>query len=401
MTRLIIVDDEKMILNSLSGYIKAQLPDFEVCGCFYDGQEALDYLLEHPVDIILSDICMPQMNGLELAREVSNRMPHCVMIILSGFSEFEYAQNAIKYNVFNYMLKPVDYRELKKVLLEAQATAATRRKVSSSDLTDEATEMFFVDLFCGSIFSPRELKERSASLNFPFPLENSEGYLVKISLNEYSLSDPQHFYEIDRLIFSLKNVLNFSIPDTYFYFMRKTASDYYYIAVSSHLPEAPESQLLQNNIREYLSLECSVDLYHHFSSFYEFIQKKKPVTVTHEEGKQSNDALIQKAIDYINANYSQDLSRETVANAVYLSPSHFSYLFKQHTGVSFIDYLTTVRMQNSIELLKTQMRINDIAEKVGYQNRNRFSINFREYTGYTPTEYRRQILSMEDMPDED
>ena len=46
------------------------------------------------------------------------------------------------------------------------------------------------------------------------------------------------------------------------------------------------------------------------------------------------------------------------------------------------------------------MRINDIAEKVGYQNRNRFTINFRQYTSYTPTEYRRHILSMEDTPDE-
>jgi len=65
-----------------------------------------------------------------------------------------------------------------------------------------------------------------------------------------------------------------------------------------------------------------------------------------------------------------------------------------------MDYLTTVRMQKSIELLNTNMRINDIAEKVGYQNRNRFIINFRQYTGYTPTEYRKIILSMEDSSDE-
>lgn len=400
MTRLIIVDDENMILNSLSRYVREQLPDFEVCGCFYDGQEALDYLLEHPVDIVLSDICMPRMNGLELAREISNRMPHCVMIILSGFSEFEYAQNAIKYNVFNYMLKPVDYRELKKVLLNAQATAASRRKAVSPDLTDESTEMFFVDLFCGSIFSAKELKDRFLALNFPFSLDNSQGYLVKISLRDVG-PGVSHDYEIDRMIFSLKNALTFSIPDTYFYFMRKATNDYYYIAVSSRRPEATENKRLSEKIREFLALECSVDLYHPFTSFHEFIQKKKPAAAPHEGEKPSNDAQIQKAIDYINANYAQDLSRETVASAVYLSPSHFSYLFKQSTGVSFIDYLTTVRMQNSVELLKTRMRINDVAEKVGYQNRNRFSINFRQYTGYTPTEYRRQVLSMEDMLDEE
>ena len=404
MTKMILVDDEKIILNSLSKYITGQLPDFKICGLFYNGLEALEFLQKNPslwVDIVLTDICMPKMDGLELARELCNRMPGCVVIILSGFSEFEYAQNAIKYNVFNYMLKPLDYRELKKVLIEAQATAAARKKSApaESDLSEEEMEVFFVDLFCGSVFSTRELKERFAALHFPFSLEESEGYLVKLSLTEESLAIARH-YEIDRLIVSLRNALQFSIADTHFYFMRKAAFDYYYVAVSRRMPDSGESLRLKNNIREFIALDCVVDLYHHFSSFKDLVQKKTPVAIPCENGSQSNDALIQKAIDYINANFDKELSRETVADAVFLSPSHFSYLFKQKTGISFMDYVTNVRMQKSVELLKTKMRINDIAEKVGYQNRNRFIINFRQYTSYTPTEYRRNILSMEDAPDE-
>lgn len=400
MTRLILVDDEKVILNSLTRYINDQLPDFEICSCFYDGTEALDYLTEHPVDIVLTDICMPQMDGLELAREICNRMPLCVVIILSGYSEFEYAQNAIKYNVFNYMLKPLDYRELKKVLIEARSTVETRRKMqSSSDLSEEEKEIFFVDLFFGSIFSVKELKERFSALHFPFTLENSEGYLIKLSFSEDSLAITRH-YEIDRLILSVKNVLFFSLPNTHFYFIRKSSFDYYYIAVGNHLPNTQDSRQIQNNIKDLLFLECRVDLYHHFNSFKEFIQKKKLLSTDSEPAAQPEEDLIQKAIDYINVNYAQDLSRETVAASLYLSPSHFSYLFKQKTGTSFLDFLTTVRMQKSIELLKTNMRINDIAERVGYQNRNRFVINFRQYTTYTPTEYRRTILSMEEISDE-
>ena len=400
MTRMILVDDEKVILNSLSRYILDQLPDFEICGCFSDGKQALDFLIDNPVDIVLTDICMPRMDGLDLAREICNRMPHCVTVILSGFSEFEYAQNAIKYNVFNYMLKPLDYRELKKVLIEAQTAALARRKTpSSSDLTEEETELFFADLFYGSIFSVKDLKERFSALDFPFSLDNSEGYIVKLTLKEESL-DTARGYEIDRLIFSFKNACLFSIPDTCFYFMRKSSFDYYYIAVGSRLPDGQKSLELEHNIQEFLGLDCTVDLYHYFSSFKDFIQKKKPVAINNENGSQTNDCLIQKAVDYINSNFSQDLSRETVADAIFLSPSHFSYLFKKKTGISFMDYLTNVRMQKSVELLKTKMKINDIAEKVGYQNRNRFIINFRSYTGYTPTEYRKTILSMEEMPDE-
>ena len=404
MPNIILVDDEKMLLDSLSRYIQKELPDFNLCGCFYDGQEALDFLLQntpHGIDVVLTDICMSPMDGLELAREICNRMPHCVVIILSGFSEFEYAQKAISYNVFHYMLKPIDYRELKKVLTEAAATAASRRQPPRFDLTEEAAEVFFVDLFFGSIFSLKDLRERFAALHFPFELDESEGCLVKLSLDEHSLDISLH-YEIDRLVVSLKNALNFSIPDTCFYFMRKAAFDYYYVAVGSRLPDSRDIARLRNNIREFLSLECSVDLYHHFQSLKDLIQKKKPVPVPGAENSATNDndALIQKAISYIEENYSQDLSRETVADAVYLSPSHFSFLFKQKTGLGFMDYLTNVRMQKAIELLKTHMRINDIAEKVGYQNRNRFTINFRQYTSYTPTEYRRDILSMEDTPDE-
>lgn len=400
MTKLILVDDEKMILNSLSRYICTQLPDFEICGCFFDGTEALDYLLEHPVDIVLTDICMPQMDGIELAREISIRLPHCVVIILSGYSEFEYARNAIKYNVFNYMLKPIDYRELKNVFEKARGLAATRRNVPAvSDFSEEETELFFIDLFFGSIFSGKELKERFEALHFPFSLEDSKGYLVKLSLNKSSLSVSMH-YEIDRLVFSLKNVLYFSLPDTLFYFVRKASFDYYYIAVTSQLPEKQNHLQIEQNIKEHLSLDCTVDLYHHFDSFKEFIQKKKVITANTDSNVENNDTAIQKALDYINHNYAFDLSRETVASSVYLSPSHFSYLFKQKTGTSFMDYLTTVRMQKSIELLNTNMRINDIAAKVGYQNRNRFIINFRQYTGYTPTEYRKTILSMEVFPDE-
>lgn len=404
MPKMILVDDEKMLLNSLSRYIQNELPDFEIYGCFYDGEEALDFLLENPhqdIDIVMTDICMSRMDGLELAREICNRMPGCVVIILSGFSEFEYAQKAIQYNVFHYMLKPLDYRELKKVLVEAAATAASRSKTPRFDLSEEETEVFFVDLFCGSFFSVKDLKDRFSALNFPFSLDNSEGCLVKLSLTEDSLAVTRH-YEIDRLVFSLKNALNFSIPNTSFYFMRKAAFDYYYVAISSHLPDNQEVLKLQDNIREFLSLECKVDLYHHFLSLKDLVQKKKPVAVAGNETASSNDndTLIQKAIHYIEENYHQDLSRETVADAVYLSPSHFSYLFKQKTGLGFMDYLTNVRMQKSIELLKTRMRINDISEKVGYQNRNRFTINFRQYTGYTPTEYRRHILSMEDTSDE-
>ena len=105
-------------------------------------------------------------------------------------------------------------------------------------------------------------------------------------------------------------------------------------------------------------------------------------------------------MSYIQQHYNEDLTREDVADAVFLSSAYFSRFFKQKTGLSFIDYLTTVRMQKAIELLGTHMKVGEIANRVGYLSRNRFFINFRQYSGYTPSEYRKQILRMEDSHEE-
>ena len=70
------------------------------------------------------------------------------------------------------------------------------------------------------------------------------------------------------------------------------------------------------------------------------------------------------------------------------------WCFKLITSVSYKDYLTEIRMQKAIELLKTNARISDIAQKVGYNNPNRFNVNFRHYTSYTPSEYRTYVLKM-------
>lgn len=117
-----------------------------------------------------------------------------------------------------------------------------------------------------------------------------------------------------------------------------------------------------------------------------------PNTLPHREATVEDDIVIQRAKTYIQNHYAENLSREDVANAVYLDSAYFSRLFKQKMGMSFINYLTTVRMEKASEFLKTQMNVSDIAAAVGYLHRNRFITNFRQYSGYTPTEYRKKIL---------
>lgn len=101
----------------------------------------------------------------------------------------------------------------------------------------------------------------------------------------------------------------------------------------------------------------------------------------------SNEIL--SAIEYIQNNYWRPLTRESVATACYLSPNYFSTQFRREVGVCFREYLIDLRMKKAAELLRTGMPINDVALQVGYHNRNRFIVNFRQKMGCTPSEYRK------------
>ena len=113
-------------------------------------------------------------------------------------------------------------------------------------------------------------------------------------------------------------------------------------------------------------------------------------TSIHSGKNNKKRQLIERAKIYINENYNDpELNLSTTANAIFLSPSYFSVLFKKETGKTFIDYMTKTRMEKSKELLRLRdLKAYEIAQKVGYNDPHYFSIAFKKYTGYTPSKYR-------------
>lgn len=112
MYKLLIADDEYEIRNGLHNYFPWNEVGFENIGVMEDGKKVLSYIKNAPVDVILSDIKMPLMDGIELAREVYEQKMKIKIIFLSGYRDFEYAQKAIIYGVKNYIIKPTKYNEL-------------------------------------------------------------------------------------------------------------------------------------------------------------------------------------------------------------------------------------------------------------------------------------------------
>ncbi len=402
MYQVIFVDDEEITRMAVNNFITKTFSEIELIGTFSNGADAYDFITNNSVDIVITDIRMPQMDGLALVKILSESFPHIITFIISGYSEFEYAKEALKYGVSNYLLKPLDFEELSANLNAAVAKLNSRiPPVESLDFTTEDIELFFIDLLMGSLNDMNHLKKRFAPLKLPFSLDHDKGFLLKFSLerNEALLNWK---YGKEKLGTALTNALRMFFLEGSVYEVIKTGTYYYYLFIT----KAPSSKCdhleLVNYIYQILNFRCNIILELPFQSLVELSTSNiyaLDLADKKEAETPNDDIVIQKAIEFIEKNYGMDLSREDVADAVYLSSAYFSRFFKQKTGMNFYDYLTTVRMKKAKELLGTKMKINDIAKQVGYQSRNRFFINFRQYTSYNPTEYRRQILKTGDQPD--
>lgn len=117
MLRVLLVDDEPFIVQGLTVLIDWKKEGYEIAGTAADGAEALAFLKEHPVDLIIADIKMPVMTGLELLEHIrEEKVSDAYFVILSGYSDFDYARQAIRYKCTDYILKPVEREELTSVL---------------------------------------------------------------------------------------------------------------------------------------------------------------------------------------------------------------------------------------------------------------------------------------------
>lgn len=136
MYKLLIVDDEEEVRHGIVKKIDWNRFGFEVIGEAENGREALDIIEENVPDLIITDISMPLMNGIELAAEVKAHYPMIKMVILTGFDDFKFAQAAIKHGVSEYILKPVLPQDLNELLgrLRAQMDSEFEEKKDRSKL---------------------------------------------------------------------------------------------------------------------------------------------------------------------------------------------------------------------------------------------------------------------------
>jgi two-component system response regulator YesN len=135
--KILIADDERTIRNGLAGLIRNWFPSWEIVGLAENGKQALRIATQEKPQIVLVDINMPEMNGLEMIEKLRSIMPRTQVVILSGYDQFSYAQQGIRLGVLDYLLKPVDREQLFMVLREAGERVAKETVERVEEMADE------------------------------------------------------------------------------------------------------------------------------------------------------------------------------------------------------------------------------------------------------------------------
>lgn len=225
MYKLIIVDDEEEVRQGIIDKIDWAAFDFEVIGQAENGREALDIIEENVPDVVITDICMPLMDGLELAGVIRESFPTVKMVILTGFDEFKFAQQAIRHGVADYILKPVLPRDINELMqkLKSRIEQEIEEKEDRDKLRQHYIESLPIlkDSFLSSLLTgPQDAREIAQKTDV-FGLNLSGVYYTTavVSIDAESL---QEGHDAELMKFAVLNIAQEivsrrSIGEAFFY----------------------------------------------------------------------------------------------------------------------------------------------------------------------------------------
>lgn len=174
--QVLLVDDEEEIRHGIRNRVDWEALGFQLAGDAENGQEALEMAESLRPDVVMTDIKMPFMNGLELCRRLSVKLPSAKLVVFSGFDDFDYAQQAIKAGVSEYILKPINAQEFADVLtrLKGQIDTEISEQRNMETLRQRYQESLpllcerFFDRLTGGHILPTQLREQAQKLEISF-----------------------------------------------------------------------------------------------------------------------------------------------------------------------------------------------------------------------------------------
>ena len=413
MTKVFLVDDEIVIREGIRTSFPWDETEYTLVGEAPDGEMALPMIRDTRPDILITDIRMPFMDGMELCRIVRSQMPWIGIIILSGYDEFEYARTGLQLGVKEYILKPVTAGELKQALdrvIETMRQEQAQREGSARlRLAGRTDQNFLREKLLGALYSEDTREQDARGI-----VEQLRSMGINIAAARYAVIDAafepvQEGYEsLLDLTESSSGLVHASPCRTGGRYLvlgdnEQDTEERAYAFAASIQTELERSAFSQIHISIGEIVDAperildSLKRARHIRHVLTGQDQTGPVIVGVREfsegsGERSAAVMAAKARLYLADHFMESsLMLQDVANAVGMSNSRFSTLFAQECGKTFTEYLTWLRLEKAKELLgRGELHTYQIAEQVGYNDAHYFSYLFKKNTGMTPGDYRQQ-----------
>ncbi|WP_139992507.1 response regulator [Paenibacillus paridis] len=397
MWKLVIADDEPRIRRGLLQVLPWEELGIEVVGEAEDGIEALEVAKATKPDLIFVDINMPFLDGLAFVEQL--QLEHkCLVVVITGYDEFTYAQKAVKLNVFDYVLKPVVKSQLKELIeravieleknkIKEEFHAFTSKQLQSNSLL---IRDHFLRRWMNGLLESEEVVKNIEYLQLP--IHASTRMAVFKVVQGTNVGTVKKEWGKELLEFASRNIIEDLLADSGTHIVFEDEKGY--IVIFS--PIADESEwmkqcmAIQTKFEEILARmvihmdRVMQDGFLHADRIYNELVKG-----INAKGSLSPVVLLAKK--FVEQAYAMpNLSLQEVADQVRVSPTYLSKLLKKEIGASFIDYLTDVRIKHAVLLMNdTSYKVYEIAEKVGYNSQHYFSNAFKKKTGVSPNSYRK------------
>lgn len=417
MTTILLVDDQKEIVESLKRYISWETCGIDKVYLASSAKEAKLLMVNFDINILLTDIKMPEEDGLELFCWAKERFPDLLGIFLSSHAEFEYAQKALSLGSFAYVLQPARYEEVEKVLKKAVRKLGEEEQIHRYKIRgtlmdaqrDNILELLEVRVEQERDDEAAELGEKLKdllSLDFSDCTFHACGVVIRRFASAVNRWDEQ----LLKMVF--RNVLEelFVEKQAKVCIAGNTKNQYKILIATEKESISTEGwkqgiEMFASFINTHMDFRIMVYsrqnelprvdacLIRQMAEQMEHnIRKNSEVIWQDQETNQQlyiDEERIRTAVQYIKNNLPNATSRAEVAEFLHLNEEYFTRLFKQYTGYTFKDFEMQERMNLAKNMLEhSNLPISLIAARAGYSNFSYFSKIFKKMTGYTPQEYK-------------
>ncbi|MEH6974908.1 response regulator [Bacillus sp. JJ675] len=377
--RVLIADDEPWIREGIRDAVSWERYRMEVAAEAENGEEAFELALKHSIDLLIVDLNMPTVNGLTLMKKLRQALPLCRFVIVTGYDQFSYAQEAIRLQVDDYLLKPVEPGQLDKVLQNISSSLAAEKKKQRDQLHIQKNlsllkEHVFQHWVKGQI-REEEVCAQLESLRLPPRIPDMLGV---VSTGNVSI-EPNHVKEKAERFFKEESEAAVVFGDGHLVGVCLWR-------ILTEKEQRAFEEMMKNGLQSGVS-SCFINLAEREQTVPEAYQFCREQAARSFKGS----PVVARAKEYMQEHFAErDFSLMQTADALQVSSVYLSRMMKRELGMTFVQLLTEMRMQKAVHLLKTtSLPIHDIAEQTGYDTQHYFSTVFKKTIGVTPNQYRR------------